>query len=56
MKTLSLIEMENVQGGASWDCWAMFAGVVVGAAGGLLNPLLGASMIALGVSYIDDHC
>ena len=56
MKTLSLIEMEDAHGGASWDSWAMAIGMGVGAAGAILNPFLGASMIVLGYEYISNHC
>lgn len=56
MKTLSLTEMENIEGGASGYCWAMFAGVAVGAIGAFFNPFLGAAMIAYGVMSINSYC
>lgn len=56
MKNLELNQMERIEGKASWECWAMFAGTAVGAIGAPLNPFLAAGMISVGVQYISKNC
>jgi len=56
MKNLEIKQMANLQGGASWDCWGMFAGMVVGAVGAPLAPFLAAGMLSTGYMYIMNNC
>lgn len=48
--------MEKIEGQATWDCWAMWAGTAVGAIGAPLNPFLATGIISVGLDYIYSNC